>query len=123
MAEATFASRDLGQEDRRTFEVLLEHLIPRSGDFPVPASLLVDKNGMVEVLYLGPVEVDTLIEDAASYGMEPEKVPVRCSYPGRWFYGMPRDWRTLAAAFRTAGLGAHASYYTALHNMSRRRAQ
>ena len=121
--EAPFASRDLGDEERRTFEVLLQHLIAKSGDTPVPASLLVDKNGMVEVLYLGPVEVDTLIEDAASYGMEPEKVPVRCSYPGRWFYGMPRDWRTLAAAFRTAGLEAHASYYTALYNMSRRRAQ
>jgi hypothetical protein len=118
--EAKFESAYASEEDRLVFEVLLKHLIAKSGDMPVPASLLVDKNGMVAVLYLGPVSVDTLIEDIDSFGVHPESIGVRSSYPGRWFYGMPRNLDALGKAFRKLNLGPFASFYSALHGMMRR---
>ena len=116
-------TRNLSADDQAFFEVLFEHFIAKKGAVPVPASLLVDQHGFVEVLYLGPVESDLLAEDVATYGMQPETIGVRCNYPERWFYGMPRDLDNLAERFQARGLGASASYYSALHKMSQRRSQ
>lgn len=118
---AAFESADLNDEERAFFEVLSRHLIAKQGALPVPASLLVDQHGLIEVLYLGPVDVDLLLEDVATYGLSPETVGVRSGYPGRWFYGMPRNFDGLARSLRARGLRAHSNYYTALHKMSQRR--
>lgn len=120
-SEAPFDLYPADDKQLATIRVLLEHLIPKTGDAPVPTSLLVDKHGMIQVMYLGPVSVDQLLSDTDSFGMQPEKVPVRSSHPGRWFYGMPRNLEGLASAMRAAGLTDHAAYYGALHNLTRRR--
>lgn len=118
---APFESKDMDEEQRAFFEVLFEHLIAKQGAMPVPASLLVDKHGLVEVLYLGPVEVEDLLEDVATYGLSPESLGVRSAYPGRWFYGMPRDFEGLSNRLRARGLRIHSNYYMALFKMSQRR--
>jgi thiol-disulfide isomerase/thioredoxin len=118
-----FASRDATKAEREVFEILLDHLIATEGTTPLPASLLIDRNGMIEVLYLGTVDVDTLVEDCATYGLAPETIPVRSGYPGRWFYGMPRDLESLGRAFHRAKLSAYGSYYAALVHLARRRTQ
>ena len=115
-----FASREPTVTQRETLEVLLDHLIPGQRSTSLPVSLLVDRNGMIEVLYLGPVSAGTLLEDAHAFGMNPEKVAVRSTRPGRWFYGMPRNFAGLRDDFRARGLTAGATYYAALYGMLNR---
>jgi hypothetical protein len=120
---AAFQSVALTEEELTFFEVIFQHLIAKPGALPVPASLLVDKHGLIEVVYLGPVDVDDLIEDVAIYGLSPESIGVRSNYPGRWFYGMPRDLDGLSRALRSRGLRTLSNYYTALHRMSQQRSR
>jgi len=117
-AQAAFASRDTTETDRAFFEVLFEHLIAARGAMPVPTSFLVDALGRVVVVYLGPVDVDRVLSDAATFGADPQTTAVRGSYPGRWFFGMPRDWAGLSRAFEERGLTVASKFYAALHRRS-----
>ncbi len=111
---SAFASRDLSGQDRAFFEVLFEHLFAEGGALPVPTSFLVDSLGRVVVVYLGPVDVDSLMEDSAIFGLEPEAPIVRSSFPGRWFFAVPRDWAGLSRAFEDRGLIVSSKFYAAL---------
>ncbi len=116
--QAAFASRDTTEADRAFFEVLFGHLLATRGAMPVPTSFLVDALGRVVVVYLGPVDVDRVLSDAATFGAEPQTIAVRGSFPGRWFFGMPRDWAGLGRAFEARGLSIPAKFYAALARRS-----
>lgn len=119
MSEGTaFASRDMNDQDRAFFEVLFDHLIAKGESMPVPSSFLVDAYGRVIVVYIGPVDVDGLLSDAATFSTEPETNAVRSSFPGRWFFGMPRDWAGLSRAFEERGLTVSSKFYAALSRRS-----
>jgi hypothetical protein len=70
---------------------------------------------------MGPVDLEALPVDVATYGLEPQTIGVRCNYPGRWYYGMPRNLKSLGESFRKGGLEAPAAFYTALDAMVQRR--
>lgn len=113
-SEARFDSRNMSAKDRSLFKVLFEHLIASPGEMPVPTSFLVDSFGQIVVLYLGPVDVDSLLLDVESFGRPDQAAATRASFPGRWFFGMPRDWAGLSRAFEREGLSICAKFYEAL---------
>jgi thiol-disulfide isomerase/thioredoxin len=116
--ETAFTSRDMNSQDQAFFEVLFNHLMAKGEAMPVPTSFLVDQYGRVVVVYLGPVDVDRLLADTATFGIEPEINAVRASFPGRWFFGMPRDWAGLSRAFLERGLTVSSKFYAALDRRS-----
>lgn len=48
------------------YNILYRHLFDRRRDLPIPASLLIDSNGMIVKLYQGPVDPSRIFEDSAS---------------------------------------------------------
>jgi hypothetical protein len=98
---------------------LLGHILLQREETALPVSLLIDRDDLIQVVYLGPVGVDQLLEDAHAYGIDAAGVRPRFSYPGRWFYGMPRNLEALAGAMETAGRGGEAAYYRALLRVQR----
>jgi len=100
-------------------EVLLDHLFSQRGEGVLPTTLLVDKNGMVQVVYLGGTNSAQVLADADDYGMHPERPRNRTSFPGRWFFGVPRGLGELSAQFRRRGFPREASFYSTLERFQR----
>ncbi|MDP6763673.1 MAG: ASPIC/UnbV domain-containing protein [Planctomycetota bacterium] len=99
--------------------VLLESVLRGRDATALPVSLLIDRDDLIQVVYLGPVGVDRLLEDAHAYGIDGVGARPRSSHPGRWFYGMPRNLGALAAELESAGRGEEAAYYRALLRVQR----
>jgi hypothetical protein len=95
-------------------EVLLGHALDMEGRTPLPTSLLVDRRGWLQVIYLGPVTPDQLQQDVARYGLEPPPGSQRGAWPGRWFFGVPRDLEDLARRLTERGLEPEARFYRTL---------
>ncbi len=101
----------------RTLGVLLEHVVPTGGELPLPTSLLLDRNGAVQIVYKGAVTPAVLAADARALGAGP---PPRSSYPGRWLFGVPRDLAGLARELRAADLPGEAALYATLDRLRSR---
>jgi tetratricopeptide (TPR) repeat protein/peroxiredoxin len=107
--ETALASRQLLEK----LEVLRGELFSNSKPFPVPASLLLDEKGQLTVLYVGPVSVDQLLQDAKRLDLSDEEqrelaIPAK----GRWFTApRPVLLAELAAAFRSSGFTEDADEY------------
>lgn len=95
-------------------EVLLGHTLDMQGRTPLPTSLLVDRRGWVQVIYLGPVTPDRLRADVTRYGLQPPPGAQRGAWPGRWFFGVPRDLEDLARRLEERGLDPEARFYRTL---------
>ncbi|MBI4879214.1 MAG: ASPIC/UnbV domain-containing protein [Planctomycetes bacterium] len=111
--DLSFAPRLPQAGEIEFLRVVLEHVLARPADV-VPASFLVDCDLRLQIVYLGPVAPDQLLADAERYGKNPPPGAERGAFPGRWFSGMPRDLRGLAAACQERGLQAEARFYEAL---------
>lgn len=99
--------------------VLVGSVLRQREETALPVSLLIDRDDLIQVVYLGPVGVDQLLEDAHAYGVNGAGSRPRFSHPGRWFYGMPRNLEALAAAMAATGRAGEASYYRALLRVQR----
>ncbi|MDA1265680.1 MAG: ASPIC/UnbV domain-containing protein [Planctomycetota bacterium] len=104
----------LTDEMRALIESLLAHTLAQEGHAALPTSLLVDRAGWVQVIYVGPVSPETLLADAAIYAPGPRGADARDGYPGRWFFGVPRDWSDLARHLESRGRTAEARFYRIL---------
>jgi len=63
-------------------------------DLTLPTSLLVDKAGKVDIVYLGTTTAARLIHHKKLFdGFRPHERSLR---GGRWFFSVPRDWKSLA---------------------------
>lgn len=100
-------------------EIVLHHVLDRPQEIPAPAGLLIDPAGQLQIIYLGPVSVDQLLTDTATYGLHPEKEVARSSFAGRWYYGLERDLKSLARDFQAKGRLDDARFYLQLDRASR----
>ena len=101
-------------------DAVLAHVRDRDTAWPLPTSLLVDKTGNIQIVYLGPVSVETLIDDAAAFGRETFPANRRAAWPGRWYYRTPRNLESLANALQAAGLADDAGFYRQLWEQDRK---
>ena len=74
------------EETLAKLELLRGALFSNERPFPVPTSFLVDAHGRLAMIYLGPVEVDQLLEDAKEVSASDERLrELGSPFPGRWF--------------------------------------
>ena len=104
-----FASRELVER----LESLRNEAIYRRTPLPLPVSFLVDRGGMLRVIYAGPAKVEQIVADARS--LDESAVANRdraVPFPGRWsdrfFVTNPM---AIAAIFREERQYAEASRY------------
>ncbi len=96
--------------------VLITEVIGESRDAPMPTSLLIDAEGRLCVIYLGPVSVDVLLEDVGRMRLaSPDSyVSTEQFGGGRWTTTRERHYRLMARGFRLLGFGELERYYQEL---------
>ncbi len=107
--------RDAGFVDDafvRALQVLLETVIGRLKEVPLPTSLLLDERGALVVAYLGPLDVHELLEDVRLLRTLPLENPsaAKLSF-GRRLTARHRDLMPLARKLEQAGLAQLAASY------------
>jgi len=96
-------------------DALLQHVRYAATDaWPLPAALLIGRQGTLEVLYLGPATPDRLATDTADYGLTARPAHQRFSFEGRWYYRTRRDFGGLADDLQRRGCLEEAAFYRAL---------
>ena len=96
--------------------LVITEVIGESEDAPMPTSLLIDPEGRLCVVYLGPVRVDTLLQDIErmkGVSSESHLTTEQMDY-GRWSSVRERRYRLLARGFRLLGFGELERYYQQL---------
>lgn len=102
-------SKSAGYADEtllEAFQTLIVEVTGKSESTPMPSSFLVDSEGRLAALYLGPVEVDTLLKDLRRL-KRAEGGSVNSTEMfgvGRWANRHERQYRLLAKAFRFLGM-------------------
>jgi tetratricopeptide (TPR) repeat protein len=101
------------EELLRKLEVLRGELFSNLTPFPVPTSFLLDDEGRLRIVYLGPMKVEQLLLDADAISASDEQwrelaSPMR----GRWFTEpKPIRLTNLAKAMAEAGFNEDAQWY------------
>ncbi len=104
----------LDDDALRTIEVLVGHVTGQTTELPIPTNLLIDAQGNLQMLYLGPVFPDRFLSDAEA-ALDPSVNAARRSlYPGRWYYRIPRDYDGLSRRLEGLGLLDAARFYDVL---------
>ncbi len=120
--EATdFAFETIDKATLDVLDALIGHVLNKPGKMALPTSLLVDKNGQIQIIYLGPVSTKQLLADAATYGQHPEQHHDRSPFPGRWYYGMKRNFRGLAKDLLDRGHRKEAQHFARLWKQRQKR--
>jgi len=92
--------------------VLLEHVREqRVNALPLPLNLLISPDGQLQIIYLGVVDTNEILQDAGIYGRNSVKASQRYQFEGRWYFRVPRDFAGLAELLRAAKLDEAASFY------------
>jgi tetratricopeptide (TPR) repeat protein/peroxiredoxin len=55
------------QEVAGIYNIFYRHLFDRRRDLPIPASLLIDRNGMIAKIYQGPFDSRSIADDASAF--------------------------------------------------------
>lgn len=97
-----------------TLKLLLEHVTGRPGDLPIPANLLIDRKGRLQLLYFGAINPDRFLSDAARALDEKILQSRRSLYPGRWYFRSPRNYGGLSQVLASRGRTAAATFYQTL---------
>ncbi len=87
------------------------HIVHRPSPLPTPMTLLVDPQGALQALYLGPVDLNQVLADQRTLITEPVQASRRGAFPGRWYYRIERDLPALAEELRRRGQTAAAAFY------------
>ena len=114
MAGGAFDQEPLERPTLESLDALLDHILGPTEELPVPTSLLVDASGMIQLLYLGPLTPEQLIDDARRFAVDPPIAARRSLYGGRWFYRSPRDLEGLARELDGRGRAEDAAFYRRL---------
>ena len=94
-------------------ETLRGELYSNLQPFPIPTSFLIDAQGHLFAIYLGPMQVDDLIADIRQLDVDDEQLRVLASpLPGRWFTE-PKIQRLMpiAQALEENGYAEEAAWY------------
>jgi Flp pilus assembly protein TadD/peroxiredoxin len=76
------------QELAGTYNIIYRYLFDRRRDLPIPASLLLDKEGMIVKIYQGPVHPERLTEDLKSLpGTQAERIQRALPFKGVLYQG------------------------------------
>jgi Flp pilus assembly protein TadD/peroxiredoxin len=75
-----FATEDVAG----VYNIIYRYLFDRRRDLPIPASFLVDREGMIVKLYQGPIEPARILEDVASAG---ERARKALPFEGKLYQG------------------------------------
>ncbi len=100
-------------------EAVVHHVLSKPGEIVLPASLLVDRSGALQVLYLGRVATVQILADVATFGSGSAKGHLRSAFGGRWYYSMPRDLKSLARDLLKRGRRDDARHYVMLERLRR----
>lgn len=100
---------------------VFEHVYESAEDIALPAGLLVDGAGRIQLLYAGAVTPAQLEDDVTTFVHSEVRGAFRGLYGGRWYFNRPRDLRSLAASLRGRGLDDDARFYEELVEASRPR--
>lgn len=112
-AAAAFLHRvDAPKPAMEFLDAVLKHVRDREGLASLPMSLLLDAGGALQVLYIGPVDVETMLSDAARFGAGQTPPHERSSFPGRWYFGVERTLSDLARDLQSRGLRDEARFYS-----------
>ncbi len=114
-----FRSSAVEPELGETIDVLLEHVLGRGGELNLPTTLLVDAQGRLQLVYLGPTSPERLLADAGRILSGELRGSRRSRYPGRWYFRAPRDLEGLATALAGRGRTDDARYYRAVLQLRR----
>ena len=104
----------LDDDALRTLEVLVGHVTGRTTELPIPANLLIDAQGNLQMLYFGSVFPDRFLSDADAV-LDPSLNAARRSlYGGRWYYRSPRNYDGLSRQLENLGHLDAVRFYHAL---------
>jgi len=97
---------------RETLDAILRHVLLRHDELILPTSLLVDRRGLIQMVYLGPVDSDTLLADARKFALaDPVPASRRSLGGGRWYFRTPRPLTNLSNDLKQRGRTEDARYY------------
>lgn len=97
-----------------SLDAIFLHVRDKKGSWPLPTSFLIDPDGYLQIVYLGPVRTDQLIQDARSYGRKTVPPYLRGQYPGRWYFQIFRNLTGLASSLAEKGQMEDAAFYERL---------
>lgn len=97
-----------------SLDSIFHHVRDKEGNWSLPTSFLIDPQGGLQIIYLGPVSVDRLLTDAQSYGRNAIRAHLRGPYPGRWYFRMLRNLPDLASDLAARGRKQDAAFYERL---------
>jgi hypothetical protein len=116
---ASWLQRPATREELEIAEALVAHVLRRHDALQPATSLLVDAKGSVQVVYLGQVGADRLLEDIRDYVRSPVPPFRRGPAPGRWYYETARPLTELATDLKERGMREDARFYLALDVVGR----
>lgn len=119
MSGPAFDMRTADQGLRESLDAILSHVLSSAGELTLPTSLLVDARGDLQLIYLGPVEPETLLADHRDWVLRKVPGSRRTLTHGRWYFKVPRDLAGLASDLAARGRGEDAGYYVALDRLRR----
>jgi tetratricopeptide (TPR) repeat protein/peroxiredoxin len=109
-----FATGHATERLLQMFEALRGELFSHEQPYPLPTSFLIDAQGQVSVIYVGPLTVDQLLADvtevlpASQESLRVRSVPLA----GRWMTpAAPLRYKPIADALREHGLDYEADWY------------
>lgn len=94
-------------------EVLRTELFSNARPFPVPTCLLIDQNGQLAAVYVGPVSVERVMEDVGTFSASPTELRAAAMpFQGRWLI-QPKPTRlaAIATSMRSANHIEFANWY------------
>lgn len=97
-----------------TLDAILKHVRDSEGLGSLPMSLLIDARGQLQIVYMGPVTVEALLADGPTYGANAVAPHLRYSFPGRWYFGAPRNLPDLSRDLEQRGHSESATFYSDL---------
>jgi len=94
-----------------TIQSVLHHVRHNPRSTPLPASLLVDSRGQLQMIYYGAVHPEQLIVDAQAFCATQVPSHARMLSQGRWYARHRRNLPTLAMDLRSRGCVQDAQFY------------
>jgi len=105
----------LDERARLSFEVLLSGVFGRTESTPLPSSFLIDTQGQIAVIYLGPIRLPQLMRDLALINREPPGTKSGDALlDGYWLSPPKRRYGIIIRAFSMLGMVAMREYYREL---------
>jgi thiol-disulfide isomerase/thioredoxin len=119
IGEPPFGSLTAGEATAELIDALLDHVLQREGELVLPTSLLVDGQGILQMIYIGPLTAERLLADVDRWIHRPVSGADRSLFPGRWYFRTPRDLLGLATELKARGLREDARFYLGVAHLGR----